>query len=405
MAETGVLEVAKVFEENVFRRFGAPSLVRHDRDPRFMSEVFQKFSEMMQSRSKATLSYRPQANGQQERSVKTMIQTVRVYVEDPLQADWDDISKKMVYAINNSRDSTRQETPFYLVIEAHHRAIKLTAVNHVLAAMGHAVVLTLPKLQVKCAMGFGSDPIRHFVSGPVFADILEKSLNLCEDANHHPRHPQSHTEQSLNLENITSTQTITVSEIIMRIAFRAKVYARSLHGTLRANEAVENVQLRYLSLHCVEIRVRIAYAHDWNSSAWSHDAVQTILKTRTYRLAYISLMMEVMLHELPALKLPGRPRKKNKCLVRDRVRQSQYSVDALISRLVDKAVSAINWSVLMVKTTATEDGERLSLPFDEEGSTTGMCSYGEGDEITPLEAEELARVINFSFQLDHTIVP
>ncbi|POM76472.1 LOW QUALITY PROTEIN: Hypothetical protein PHPALM_6279 [Phytophthora palmivora] len=111
----GALEVAKVFEENVFRRFGAPFLVRHDRDPRFMSEVFQKFSEMMQSRSRATLSYWPQANGQQEQSVKTMIQTVRVYVEDPLQADWDDIAEKMVYAINNSRDSTRQETPLYLV--------------------------------------------------------------------------------------------------------------------------------------------------------------------------------------------------------------------------------------------------------------------------------------------------
>ncbi|KAE8980606.1 hypothetical protein PR002_g24070 [Phytophthora rubi] len=115
MSETGALEVAKVFEECVFRRFGAPSLIRHDRDPRFMSEVFQKFSEMMQSRSRATLSYRPQANGQQERSVKTMIQTVRAYVEDPLQADWDDIAEKLVHAINNSRDSTRRETPFYLV--------------------------------------------------------------------------------------------------------------------------------------------------------------------------------------------------------------------------------------------------------------------------------------------------
>ncbi|GMF62220.1 unnamed protein product [Phytophthora fragariaefolia] len=79
MSATGALEVAKAFEECVFRRFGAPSLIRHDRDPRFMSEVFQKFSEMMQSRSRATLSYIPQANGQQERSVKTMIQTVRTY--------------------------------------------------------------------------------------------------------------------------------------------------------------------------------------------------------------------------------------------------------------------------------------------------------------------------------------
>jgi hypothetical protein len=80
-----------------------------------MSEVFQTFAELMQSKSRATLSYRPQVNGQQERSVKTMILTVRVYVEDPLQADWDDIAEKMVTAINNSRDTPRRETPFYLV--------------------------------------------------------------------------------------------------------------------------------------------------------------------------------------------------------------------------------------------------------------------------------------------------
>lgn len=84
MSEIGEFEAAKAFEENIFRRFGGPSLIRHDRDPRFMSEVSQTFAEMMGSKSRATLSYRPQANGQQERSVKTMIQTVRVYVKDPL---------------------------------------------------------------------------------------------------------------------------------------------------------------------------------------------------------------------------------------------------------------------------------------------------------------------------------
>ncbi|GMF57278.1 unnamed protein product [Phytophthora fragariaefolia] len=83
MSDTSSVCVAQAFEECVHRRFGAPSLVRHDRDPRFMIEVFQAFAEMMQSRPRATLSYRPQANGQQERSVKTVMQSVRVYVEDP----------------------------------------------------------------------------------------------------------------------------------------------------------------------------------------------------------------------------------------------------------------------------------------------------------------------------------
>ncbi|KAE8986189.1 hypothetical protein PF002_g21260 [Phytophthora fragariae] len=114
MADTSALRVAQAFEECVYRRFGAPSLIRHDRDPRFMSEVFQAFAEMMQSRSRATLSYRPQANGQQERSVKTVIQSVRVYAEDPLQQDWDEIVEKLIFAINNSHGSTRKDTPFYL---------------------------------------------------------------------------------------------------------------------------------------------------------------------------------------------------------------------------------------------------------------------------------------------------
>ncbi|OWZ03713.1 reverse transcriptase, partial [Phytophthora megakarya] len=38
MSDTDVLTVAKVFEECIYRRFGVSSLIRHDRDPRFMSE-------------------------------------------------------------------------------------------------------------------------------------------------------------------------------------------------------------------------------------------------------------------------------------------------------------------------------------------------------------------------------
>ncbi|OWZ12657.1 LOW QUALITY PROTEIN: hypothetical protein PHMEG_00014143 [Phytophthora megakarya] len=108
-------ESGSSFEECVYRRFGAPSLIRHDRDQRFMSEVFQSFTEMMQSRSRATLSCQPQANDQQERSVKTVMQSVCVYAEDPLQQDWGEIAEMLIYAINNSMDTTRKETPFFLV--------------------------------------------------------------------------------------------------------------------------------------------------------------------------------------------------------------------------------------------------------------------------------------------------
>ncbi|KAG3061408.1 hypothetical protein PC122_g19663 [Phytophthora cactorum] len=41
--------------------------------------------------------------------------SIRVYAEDPLQQDWDQIAEKLVFAINTSQDTTRKETPFYLV--------------------------------------------------------------------------------------------------------------------------------------------------------------------------------------------------------------------------------------------------------------------------------------------------
>ncbi|OWZ23632.1 hypothetical protein PHMEG_0001484 [Phytophthora megakarya] len=115
ISDTTEFKVAHVFEECIYRRFGAPSLIRNDRDPRFMSEVFQAFAEMIQSRSRATLSYQPQANGQQERSVKTVMQSVKVYVEDLLQQDWDEIADHLIFAINNLIYTTRKETPFFLV--------------------------------------------------------------------------------------------------------------------------------------------------------------------------------------------------------------------------------------------------------------------------------------------------
>ncbi|OWZ18552.1 LOW QUALITY PROTEIN: hypothetical protein PHMEG_0007346 [Phytophthora megakarya] len=64
------------------------------------------FNQMIQSRFRATLSYR-QANEQQERSVKTVMQSVK--------QDWDESVEHLVFAINISKDTTRKETPFYLV--------------------------------------------------------------------------------------------------------------------------------------------------------------------------------------------------------------------------------------------------------------------------------------------------
>jgi hypothetical protein len=87
-------------------------MIRHDQDPRFMSEVFTRFREL---RQQATLAYRPQANGQQERSVQTVMRSVKAYVAEADQTDWDDHAERLMFALNTSYDATRLDTPFYLV--------------------------------------------------------------------------------------------------------------------------------------------------------------------------------------------------------------------------------------------------------------------------------------------------
>ncbi|OWZ14382.1 hypothetical protein PHMEG_00012141 [Phytophthora megakarya] len=97
--------VAEAYEERVFRTFGASEMIRHDQDPRFMSEVFTRFRELLGSRQRSTLSYRPQ----------TVIRSVRAYVAEADQSDWDDHAEQLMFALNASFDATRLDTPFYLV--------------------------------------------------------------------------------------------------------------------------------------------------------------------------------------------------------------------------------------------------------------------------------------------------
>uniref|UniRef100_H3H9E8 Integrase catalytic domain-containing protein n=1 Tax=Phytophthora ramorum TaxID=164328 RepID=H3H9E8_PHYRM len=64
--------IAENYEECVFRRFGASEAIRHDREPGFMSDFFRAFNRIMGQRQRATMAYRPQANGTAERMVQTL---------------------------------------------------------------------------------------------------------------------------------------------------------------------------------------------------------------------------------------------------------------------------------------------------------------------------------------------
>lgn len=83
MSSTTAHDVTGAYERVVFRQYGTSSVIRHDRDPRFTSDVFKHFHDMMGSQQRATQAYRPQANGQQERSVQTSSEASELTLKTP----------------------------------------------------------------------------------------------------------------------------------------------------------------------------------------------------------------------------------------------------------------------------------------------------------------------------------
>ena len=107
--------IAEGYEECVFRRFGASEAIRHDREPGFMSDVFRAFNRIVGQRQKATMAYRPQANGTAERIVQTLTHALKMYVADVDQRDWDEYAERLTFALNTAQDRIRGDTPFYLI--------------------------------------------------------------------------------------------------------------------------------------------------------------------------------------------------------------------------------------------------------------------------------------------------
>ena len=107
--------IAENYEECVFRRFGASEAIRHDREPGFMSDFFRAFNRIAGQKQRATMAYRPQANGTAERMVQTLTRALKMYVTDTNQRYWDEYAERLTFAINTAQDRVRGDTPFYLI--------------------------------------------------------------------------------------------------------------------------------------------------------------------------------------------------------------------------------------------------------------------------------------------------
>ncbi|GMF16978.1 unnamed protein product [Phytophthora fragariaefolia] len=107
--------IAENYEECVFRRFGASEVIRHDREPGLMADFFRSFNKIVGQKQRATMAYRPQANGTAERTVQTLTRSVKNVCVGYQPTGLGEYAERLTFALNTAQDRVRGDTPFYLM--------------------------------------------------------------------------------------------------------------------------------------------------------------------------------------------------------------------------------------------------------------------------------------------------
>ena len=71
-------QTARLLLRHVFKYHGFPRAIHSDRDFRLTSAYFREMCRLLHVKHNATTAYHPQSNGQAERTVQTVRQTLRI---------------------------------------------------------------------------------------------------------------------------------------------------------------------------------------------------------------------------------------------------------------------------------------------------------------------------------------
>ena len=113
--------VADLYLRQVFPRFGIPSKVISDRDPRFTSRFMKELCRLLGIKQNISTAYHPRTDGQSERSNQWLEQYLRFWV-DHQQQNWHHYLPLAEFAHNSWPNETTRSTPFEVMMGHNPRA-------------------------------------------------------------------------------------------------------------------------------------------------------------------------------------------------------------------------------------------------------------------------------------------
>ncbi|KAE9027812.1 hypothetical protein PR002_g10561 [Phytophthora rubi] len=106
-------QAAQLFVDNFFRHHGLPEAFVSDRDPRFVSHVWQHLFRLLGTRLDMSTADHPQADGRTERVNRVLEDILRsVCAAEPTK--WSTLLPQVEFAPNNTVHSSTGFTPFYV---------------------------------------------------------------------------------------------------------------------------------------------------------------------------------------------------------------------------------------------------------------------------------------------------
>ena len=114
-------ETAILYAKHVFARFGLPSKIISDRDPRFASKFTRELCKTLGIHQNISTAYHPRTDGQSERSNQWLEQYLRFWVNER-QDDWAQRLPVAEFVHNNWPNETTHESPFHILMGYHPRA-------------------------------------------------------------------------------------------------------------------------------------------------------------------------------------------------------------------------------------------------------------------------------------------
>lgn len=114
--------IAKLYHNNVYRRFGLPRAMISDRGPQFASHVFQELCERLGIKSRLSTAYHPQTDGQTERMNREIEAYLRIYCGSHPES-WMDHLADIEFSHNQRVNTNSGKTPFEIIMGYNPTAI------------------------------------------------------------------------------------------------------------------------------------------------------------------------------------------------------------------------------------------------------------------------------------------